>query len=115
MGKCKRLCRNLDYLKVLCKTNKRQRESILHGADRDLILCLCECADNVLKGNVPLKETQHERLRNYKKPLRCMANKNVSVQTKKKLLVQEGGFLPLLLTPILSIAGSLIADAIAGR
>lgn len=110
-----RVKRNLDFLKVLYKANKCQRHGIIKGANKDLIICLCECADNLLKGNIPIKEETKQKLRRHKKPLRELADKKSSLKVKREILCQRGGFLPLLLAPVLSIAGSLIADAISSR
>ena len=35
-------------------------------ADRSLVDCLCECADNILRGNVPLTKLQKEKLKRNK-------------------------------------------------
>lgn len=113
MSSTKRLKRNLDFVKVLCKANKCQREGICKGADRDLILCICECADNILRGNIPIKGTIKRKLSKHKKHLRELSDRKTKLKAKKQILVQHGGFLPLLLTPILSVAGSLLADVIS--
>lgn len=112
----KRLERNFDFIKILCKNKKKNlRRAILENADPDLILCLCECCDNLLKGNVPINSEQKQKLSKHKNHIRNLANRKNTIKEKRNILIQQGGFLPLLLTPILSIAGSLIADAITGR
>ncbi len=110
----KRLAKNIDYLRVLCKSNKRQRDGILKGADKELVYTICECIDNCLNGNVKLTGNQVAKLKRKKAVLRRLRDKKVSVTQKKKLLVQHGGFLSALLAPVIGIAGSLIGDAIGG-
>lgn len=113
----KRLQRNFKLLKLLQKSKKTQRHKLLKTADNDLIVCLCDCANNILKGNVKLKPKEKRQLSRHKKILRTLASGNSlqSVKKKRNLLIQKGGFLPLLLTPILSAAGGLLSSLISGR
>ena len=89
------------FLQVLIKTkNAKLRKAILEHADPELITALCECAHNILKGNVQMTPLEKTRLRNYKSKLRLIACKNVSVKHKRLKLQQTGGFLPALLAPL---------------
>ena len=63
-------------------------------ADRSLVDCLCECADNILRGNVPLTKLQKEKLKRNKAGL--------SAPTK-------GGFFGSLLAPISSVVAPLLS------
>lgn len=112
-----RLRRNYKLLKLLKKAKQSQRKKLLETADKDLILCLCDCANNILKGNIRLKPKEKEKLRRHKTALRELTKgKSASgLKKKRKLLVQKGGFLPLLLSPILSVAGGLLSSLISGR
>ncbi|KAJ8018732.1 hypothetical protein HOLleu_43117 [Holothuria leucospilota] len=74
-----------------CLARGRNIPDILKKADRNLILCLCECALNVLYGNVPLTENQKKTLKRYRRTLRLLADKKVSLRQKKKKLEQRGG------------------------
>jgi hypothetical protein len=64
--------------------------------------CLCECADNILRGNVPLTKLQKEKLKRNKAGLRALTKKSFSLKQKKAFL-QKGGFLGSLLAPIASV------------
>lgn len=108
-----RLKRNYDFVKVLAKAKKRQRDAILINSDSDLVLCLCECIENILNGNIKLSSKQKKKLQRHKKALRNICDCKTKVSDKKKILVQKGGFLPLVLAPILGVAGSLLGDAIS--
>jgi hypothetical protein len=111
-----RLQRNLHYLQILSKAKKPQRIALINTANKDLILCLCDCALNFLNGNIPFTEKEIKKLVRYKNQIRYLARKDKKdLKKKKEVIVQAGGFLPLLLTPILSLAGSLIADAITSK
>ena len=89
------------FLQVLIKTkNAKLRKAILEHADPELIQALCECAHNILQGNVRMTPLEKTRLRKYKSKLRLIACKNVSVKQKRLKLQQTGGFLPALLAPL---------------
>ena len=83
-----------------------RRRAVL-ACDRSMIDCFCECAKNILKGNVPLTKRQTRALRREREGLRLLALKRTSLNKKKKIL-QKGGFLSALLTPALSILGSVV-------
>ena len=83
-------------------------KAIIGAAQPELIKCLCECVMNVIKGNVPMKAAHKSRLTRHKKDLRFLAKKGNSLERKKKVL-QKGGILPALLSPV--IAGILPALA----
>jgi hypothetical protein len=74
--------------------------------NREFVKCLCECARNIIKGNVPLTSAQLKALRRKRQALKQLVLKKTSL-TKKKKLVQSGGFLGVLLPPIISAIGSL--------
>lgn len=97
-----------DYLHVLSKCNQTQRRGILQGADDKLIKAICECALNVVKGNIPLTPYHKRKLIAHKNIIRTLADKKKSLQSKKKILVQKGGFLPLLLNAIVPTIASLL-------
>lgn len=104
----KRLKTHLSELKKLAKCSAKERKALLAKGGKPLQLCLRECAINILKGNVHLSKSQFKRLKKYKNKLRDLSKKNTS--TKKRLHIeQRGGFLPLLLAPIVgSLLGGLL-------
>lgn len=72
------------------------QRALIQAADREFMLCLCECVDNVIKGNVPLNEAQINKLRSKRHLLRKLCNRNLSLKTKKAALLQRGNGLGLL-------------------
>ena len=97
---------------ALLKASPQMRKDMTKHASKDLIHCVSECCHNVLKGNVPLSSTHLKKLKPKRQLLRKLADKKVSLQTKKRIINQKGGgFLPLLaplLAPLLSpIVGAL--------
>ena len=107
MSKC--LKRNLNLLRILHKSKPRVVKSVIKEAPADLLRALCKCALNVLKGNVKLTSRQLSKLKRYKNGLRVLANKKTS-NKKRRDVLQKGGFLSALLTPVLGILGGLLGS-----
>ena len=103
-----KLSRNLHVLQELAHCTNHKRKQLIQKADKDLIKCLLDCSCNVLKGNIPLEEVEHKRLKRHQKTIRKLASKRVSLKSKKVLLMQKGGALPHLLLPILAAVASSI-------
>jgi hypothetical protein len=110
-----RLKRNIDYIRVLAKSKPKQRKAIINTADKDLIICLCECILNLLSGNIEVDSDTLNKLNSHKRNLRTLADRKTAFKQRKDILEQKGGFLPVLLAPMLGIAGQLIADAITKK
>lgn len=118
MAAAKRLRRNYKCLKALKKLPAGKRRELLESASNDFILCLCDCANNVLQGNVKLKPKEKTQLRRHKNTLRALVKGGGSrnlIKKKRKLLIQKGGFLPALLAPILGSLASGLVGTIFGR
>lgn len=96
-------------LYTLMKTNPKIRKAIIKYGDTELINTLSEIALNVLNGNSKINNKTKKNLLHYKKQIRCIACSKRSVQSKRRILIQKGGFLPILIGGILSgIIGSLL-------
>lgn len=74
---------------------------------KEFIDCVSERAKNVIKGSVPLTNRQKTNLRRRRNDLRALSLKKTSLQKKRRIL-HQGGLLTALLTPVLSILGSLL-------
>lgn len=101
--------KNASLLQALRYLKKRERNIILRNADYSLIKCICECALNTLKGNIALNKNQKQHLRQYVNCLRKLASNQGTLTSKKKIIVQNGGFLGPLLSVVASIITSIIA------
>jgi hypothetical protein len=101
-----RLKRHAD---TLCLLHKRPRyaKTIIAQADDDLLDCLRLCCKNILEGNIPLSPTQKARLKRHKNILRELVQPRLS-RTRKKALLQRGGFIGALLSPLVSLVGPLL-------
>lgn len=102
-----RLKKYLVKLRLLKEASSKVRKNILKNCNKNLLHCLCECAKNLLKGNVPMTKPQKSKLSRFKKKLRNLVSKKTRATVKKRL-IQSGGFLGALLTPVLSFLGSLL-------
>ena len=94
-----------DLKKISCCKAAAARKKRLKNADDAVIKSIAECCHNVLKGNVVAANKKIGKLNKYKKQIRRMANRRVSLKSKRRLVAQTGGFVgPLLaiLTPVLS-------------
>jgi len=103
-----RLEKYSTYLRKLHKANNRDRKKMLKKlkGDKEFVKCLCECAKNIIKGNVKLTDAQKQKICRRKQSFRKLALKKTSLREKQKI-VQSGGFLGALLGPIVSVLGSI--------
>ena len=83
------------------------RKAILANCKDELVKTLSECSLNLLRGNVKLTPCQKRKLRKNRVHLRKLADKRVSL-TSKKSIVQRGGFLLPLLGAVLPTIASLL-------
>lgn len=103
----KRLQKNARALQGLSKASKNIQNSIVGSAPRDLIDTICECAHNVLKGNVSLTSDQYKKLKRYRTQLRELSSRRTSLKRKRSLL-QKGGFLGAILARVAPILANLL-------
>ncbi|KAI8477988.1 hypothetical protein Bbelb_053410 [Branchiostoma belcheri] len=103
----KRLHRHADCLRVLSKANPKLRKAILSSAPNDLLKSICDCTHNILEGNIRLTPGQRKGLARHKSTLRQLGDKKIPLSKKRQTLIQKGGFLSLLLNPIVSAISSL--------
>ena len=101
-----RVKRHLPLLKWLSTVKPKEQKAVVRALDKDALNAMHECCVNILKGNVPLSGGQKQRLSRYKRVLRRLGGaKSVSA---KRRLIQTGGFLGALLTPIVQFLGHLL-------
>lgn len=101
----KKLMTNKHFLHILKNANPQLRKNILRNSNPGLIKALCEICTNTLNGNMIISKSTKVRLKKYKKTLRNLASPKVKLTRKRNILIQKGGFLPVLL-------GSLLAGAV---
>jgi hypothetical protein len=96
-----------DLLYFLSKSKPKEIKSILESVDPKFIQLLCETTHNLLLGNIPLNDEKLKQLKKYKTKIRKLCSKN-TLETKKKLLGQTGGFLNVLIPALITGITSLI-------
>jgi hypothetical protein len=99
---------NYHHLQILKKAKPRLRKAINNNSDSELFKTTNECVLNVLRCNVALTTCQKEKLQKFKFPLRSLADKRVTLSSKKRLIIQRGGYIIPLLSAILPTIAGLI-------
>ena len=105
----RRMKRSLPYLQVIMACGPKLRKMIIGHAPDHVLMAICECALNVLKGVIPLTARQKRQLSRCRTHLRGLANKKVSKKQKKRYLTQKGGgLLTTVLPPVINTLGNLL-------
>ena len=98
-------------LTALAHADSSQRSALLRSADLSFVRCICECALNVLEGNIKISNHSKNKLKKHVHVLRRLINNQDNFRKKKKVLLQSGGsFLPALLAPLLATLVSRLFD-----
>ena len=98
----------LRDLKLIQNCPASLRKHLLKKLPLRSVKGICECSLNVLNGNLPISSQQKKKLRKYKVTLRKIANRKESLPKKKKIIIQEGGFLNILIPAAISAISTLI-------
>jgi len=104
----KRIKSHSHALQVLKTADPNLREAILANCKSELVKTLSECLLNLLGGKAKLTLCQKRKSRKHRIHLRKLADNRVSLSSKKKDIVQRGGFLLPLLGAVLPPIASLI-------
>ena len=107
-----RLKRNYHALRLLEGGDAQLRKAVISASSDDLVKSLSELALNTLAGNIELSQWQKRKLAPHRKQVRLLAKKSSSTKTKRNLLKQKGGFIPLLIAPAVSLLASLVGKAL---
>lgn len=103
--------KHLPILKLLQSAKPKLRKSIVANCELDFINTLVECVFNSVNGNIPLTEAEKQKLKKFKTLLRKILKTKGGLCQKRKLIVQSGGgFLPVLLQPIV-LAGEEVFNS----
>lgn len=90
------------------KAKPKLRNAIIRNSEDDFIKTLAEISLNTLNGNIGLDNKTKKKLRPYKRVIRKLACSKRCNKSKRKLIIQKGGFLPMLIGTILSsVIGAL--------
>lgn len=100
------LRKDATLLRALIHATPKERKLLLKVCDKSRIHSVCECAYNVLRGNVPLSKKSKFQLSKHKTALRRLVKRGEGWAKKRKYLIQKGGgiLIPLLLSTVLQAA-----------
>jgi hypothetical protein len=94
------------FIKKLETANTSQRKKYISEATPDQIRAICDCALNVCNGNIKLTGKKFRQLYPHKAAIRRL-NQTRGVEGKRRILIQQGGFLPALAAAAVPIIASL--------
>jgi len=97
-----------NALKKLNSLNENIQKGVIAKCKPEIIDAISEIALNCCEGTIPLSKKHHIFLKKYKKALWLLANPKVPIRDRKEVLIQKGGFLPILLKLGLPIIADLI-------
>src|SRR5215813_12879365 len=97
----------LPFLTILSSTkSKKLKRQLVDSATSAQLNSLCEVCFNLLQGRLEVSKDKLQKLKKYKNHIRKLAgSKKKSLKSKRQILVQNGGFLPLLATLLPSVIG----------
>ena len=113
MSKC--IKRNREFLEKLLTAPPDVRKRLINKASADEVRAISEIALNVVKGSFQINANIRDQLAEHKHHIRKLSKRTVSHKLKKHLLSQKGGFLPLLLSPVLSALGIIVGKTISSH
>jgi hypothetical protein len=86
--------KQVKFLKKLHRCGKSNKPHLIAGCDQEQVFAICECVDNILRGNIPVTTLQKERLRKHYESLKNIADPNINWEEKQEYFgTQEGGAL----------------------
>ena len=103
-----RIQKKSAFLRKLYKCSQQERIKQLKAASPAQIKSVCECALNVLNGNVPVHGRLLHTLKPHNSVLKRISYGKGSIQSKRRLLIQKGGFLPALAAALLPLVGGIV-------
>jgi len=99
----KRIKANYHTLHVLRSAQTKLCKSIISFCYRDLVNCISECVLNVLNAEIALTVYDTRKLRKHKLALRKILDKQITLSSKKRLIVQRGFLLRYWLPTLASL------------
>ncbi|KAJ8019394.1 hypothetical protein HOLleu_42057 [Holothuria leucospilota] len=86
----RRVTEHAPFFLVLTRGTTQKRSALLKRLHNALQICLCECALNILKGNVKLTPSEKLHLQRHRAKLRKLVDRKVSLSQKRKVFGQKG-------------------------
>ena len=77
------------FLQFLANSDRKQSKMIMKMMSKSQMTAICSIIYNALHGTFTLKRTLVDSLRTYKRQLRQIVDKKVSIPTRKDLMVRR--------------------------
>lgn len=107
----KLLKENKHILYVLKKAEPKLRNAILKHVDDVIIKTIYEILFNVINKNHKINRTVFDKIKPYKNTIRKVCSSQTSLKQKRKHLIQKGGFLPVIISSVLSgVIGKILEN-----
>lgn len=110
-----RLIKNKDFLLLLSKCKPKLRKALITGSSKEALYAVLECVLNVCNGNVHINSDEFNKLKPFNRTFKKLIDKKVDLGQKRKIIVQKGGFLQVLIPAIISGLASIISSAISSN
>ena len=88
-----RVTRNRDFIEALAHATPNDACKLARLANPDQTNAIGEVAYNVLHGSFPIRRHQKATMRKHRCALRRLANPELPVKRRQKVLQQKGGFI----------------------
>lgn len=86
------------------------KKRLLKIANKDQINTLCEATVNVVKKNVPIDSCTRSKLCKHRHAITELTFKKKPLAKKRRILIQKGGFLPIILSTLLPLLASAVPE-----
>lgn len=108
MSKNLKKCMNkLNFLASI--KNDTLRKKILKSiSDECLFKAINEIAKNYNTGNIKIHPIKRNKMKKFDRLIKKLGNDKIKKSTRRRLMLQSGGFLPILIPALTSILTSLI-------
>ena len=101
-----------ELKQILSAKSDEERKFLLEQVNNCVIDSIGELSLNLLNGLIPFKKTT---LVKHKKTLFKIADNKLPVTRRRKILIQKGGFLPLLIEPSLYLLSGIVGEIIGKK
>lgn len=109
-----RVRRYAHVLRALDRANNVVKSATVRAAKRELVLALVDVAKSIINRKIPLNANQLSAIRRHSSDIRSLVRPGQSIQGRKRIL-QKGGFLGMLLGPLLkTVVPSILGGLLGG-
>ena len=98
------------FIKVLARSNANQRKLLLREGTNQQLKGLFELCLNIIRGNLPINNTEFHRLKRHRKTLESLASRRVPLYKKREIVNQKGGFIGAVAKFAVPLLASIIAS-----